>query len=111
MLTSAAPPLKALCFLHGLHDVFFRPSTQLNLGAHNALAVQRILKARYWMPTHDGAKKGGVLAAWLLRRRAITLEDALKCEANQDATSEDDDGSSLTGFENIGNGESKILEW
>ncbi|KAF1813889.1 hypothetical protein P152DRAFT_448274 [Eremomyces bilateralis CBS 781.70] len=113
ILSSASPPLKALCLLHGLHDIFLRPTNQLNLGGHNALATQRILKADYWMPTHDEVKIGGGVVAWLLRRKIVSLEEALKTEAKHNADNGDNAGNDplYTSYQDVNNGESKILEW
>ena len=82
------PPLHALALLHGLHDVqipwagpfIHRGTQQLNLGAHNALKLQRQIQAKYWLTTHDEVKKGGGLVGMILRRKQYTLEDALEKE-------------------------------
>ena len=84
---SCKPPLKTLALLHGLHDVqipwagpFSSGTQQLNLGAHNALKLQRQIQAKYWLSTHDEVKKGGGLVGLILRRKVVTLEDALEGE-------------------------------
>jgi hypothetical protein len=81
------PPLQTLALLHGLHDVqipwtgpFSSGTQQLNLGAHNAVKLQRQIKAKYWLSTHDEVKKGGGLVGLILKRDVITLEDAIKAE-------------------------------
>jgi hypothetical protein len=106
------PPLTTLAFLHGLHDVSISTAQQLNLGAKSGLLAQRVLRAKYWVGTHDEIKKGGGLIGWFLRRKIWTLEDALK-EAKLEA---DELGGTFrdtfedTKFEEVRNGESRVLE-
>ncbi|KAF2127878.1 hypothetical protein P153DRAFT_432322, partial [Dothidotthia symphoricarpi CBS 119687] len=66
-IATADPPLRTLAFLHGLHDVSISAAQQLNLGAMNGVLAQRVLRARYWVATHDEVKKGGGLVSWFLR--------------------------------------------
>ncbi|KAF2246587.1 hypothetical protein BU26DRAFT_49730 [Trematosphaeria pertusa] len=106
-IAEADPPLHTLAFLHGLHDVSISSAQQLNLGAKNGLLAQRILRAKYWVGTHDEVKKGGGLVAWFLRRKIWTIEDALK-EARADVDGEDEFED--VRFEEVSNGESRILE-
>ncbi|KAH8728286.1 hypothetical protein GQ44DRAFT_609196, partial [Phaeosphaeriaceae sp. PMI808] len=107
-ITTADPPLHTLAFLHGLHDVSISAAQQLNLGAKNGLLAQKILKAKYWIATHDEVKKGGGLISWWLRRKAWTLEDALnEAKAELGADAEDFDN---VRFQEVANGESQILE-
>lgn len=85
LIPKASPAISTLAFLHGLHNVRVgtasgRTALQSNLGAHNGLQAQRILKASYWAATHDEVKKGGGLVAWFLQRDALTLKDALDRE-------------------------------
>ncbi|KAF2033056.1 hypothetical protein EK21DRAFT_98611 [Setomelanomma holmii] len=114
-IATADPPLRTLAFLHGLHDVSISAAQQLNLGAKNGLLAQRILKAKYWVATHDEVKKGGGFISWWLRRKAWTLEDALK-EAKAEMDGEDarvgDAGDEFEDvrFQDMSNGESRILE-
>lgn len=80
----------------------------------NALLAQRILRAKYWIATHDEVKKGGGLVSWFLRRKIWTLEEALE-EARIEALrggkmDMDEDGFEDVHFEEVGNGESRILE-
>ena len=46
-VSTAEPHIEVLAFLHGLHDVSLKWTKQLNLGAHNALKAQRLLRAKY----------------------------------------------------------------
>lgn len=116
-IATADPPLHTLAFLHGLHDVAIGAAQQLNLGAKNGLLAQRILKAKYWVATHDEVKKGGGFISWWLRRKAWTLEDALK-EARKEMDGDDTHMQGNDGwdefedirFQNMANGESRILE-
>ncbi|KAI9660736.1 MAG: hypothetical protein M1831_003428 [Alyxoria varia] len=51
---------------------------QLNLGAHNGLALQRTLRAKYWIGTHDEVKRArGVVGQWLLRRKVLDVAEAV----------------------------------
>jgi hypothetical protein len=117
-IAKAEPPLHTLAFLHGLHSVSISSAQQLNLGAKNGVQAQRILRAKYWVATHDEVKKGGGFVSWFLKRRVWTLEDALR-EARKD-----DKGDAVQGngwgcardefedvrFQEMRNGESRVLE-
>jgi hypothetical protein len=108
----ADPPLHTLAFLHGLHDVAIGSAQQLNLGAKNGLLAQRILRAKYWVATHDEIKKGGGFIGWFLRRKVWTLEEALKdaaIEAEQRGEMDIEEFEDVH-FEDVGNGESRVLE-
>lgn len=75
--------------------------------------AQRILRAKYWVATHDEVKKGGGLVAWFLRRKIWTLEDALeaaRAEVEGEDTDMDSDEFAGVKLEDIGNGESRVLE-
>ena len=106
-LATADPELRILAFLHGLHDVSISAAQQLNLGAKNGVLAQRMLKARYWVATHDEVKKGGGFVSWFLKRRVWTIGDALR-EAEREGgwKGEFED----VRFKDLGNGESMILE-
>lgn len=114
-IATADPPLHTLAFLHGLHDVSISAAQQLNLGAKNGVLSQRVLKAKYWIATHDEVKTGGGIISWFLRRKIWTLEDAL-----EDARADMGDGNTDTHgyrddfedvhFQDMANGESRILE-
>lgn len=98
--------------MHGLHDVRISAAQQLNLGAKNGILAQRILRAKYWVGTHDEVKVGGGLVGWFLRRQVWTLEDALKAvEAEGSGRAGGPAGEfEHVRFEEVGNGESRILE-
>jgi hypothetical protein len=72
-----------------------------------------MLDARYWVSTHDEVKKGGGLVGWFLRRKVLSLEEALKEEESRVNGVE---GGVKKGriedirFEEVGNGESRVLE-
>ncbi|KAK7181921.1 hypothetical protein DPSP01_009518 [Paraphaeosphaeria sporulosa] len=112
-IATSDPPLNTLAFLHGLHDVSISAAQQLNLGAKNGVLAQRMLRAKYWVGTHDEVKKGGGLISWFLRRKIWTLEDALKVAkavVDSETTEQDGDEFKHVYFEDVGNGESRILE-
>ena len=114
-IAKADPELKVLAFLHGLHDVSISAAQQLNLGAKNGVLAQKMLRAKYWVATHDEVKKGGGFISWFLRRKVWTVEDALR-----EARSEETGGYGGAGwgadefedvhFKDMENGESMILE-
>jgi hypothetical protein len=76
-LSTASPKVSTLALLHGLHDVSIDWGQQLNLGAHNGLAAQKVLDAKWWIGTHDEDKKGGGVVSWFLRRKKIPIQDAM----------------------------------
>lgn len=106
-IASACPRIRTLALLHGLHDVRVRPGLRINLGAHNGLQAQRVLEAKYWVGTHDEVKPGKGVIEWLLRRREVTVNDALKEE--QKGENESEEKRNVRCVE-LGNGESLVLE-
>ncbi|KAG9942344.1 hypothetical protein KCU85_g9264, partial [Aureobasidium melanogenum] len=118
LVTKANPPIKTLAFLHGLEDITLGAAQRLNLGAHNGLKAQRKLKASYWIATHDEDKKGTGIVGWLLRRKKISVKDAVEAERKRrtDSSSEDMACDEVLGsFEgvnwaDVGNGESLVLQ-
>lgn len=77
--------IKTLALLHGLHDVRIWMTAQLNLGALNGVQAARASGARYWIATHDEAKKGGGFISMLLRRKTYSMKDAVEPDKQQDA--------------------------
>lgn len=120
LITDAAPPIRTLAFLHGLHNVRVgtasgRTALQSNLGAHNGLKAQRILNAKYWIGTHDEIKKGGGLVSWFLQRDVISVKDALdeerKIKGSEIGVADEElvDAFEGTNWVDLGNGESRVL--
>lgn len=109
-LTTASPPVQTLALLHGLHDITLTSKAQLNLGAHNGLKVQRILKAKYWIATHDEIKVGGGIVSWFLNRKTITLREVLEREGEEHNDEAGLAALAEVNFVDISNGESLILE-
>ena len=112
LLPSAAPGIKTLALLHGLHDIKISVK-QLNLGAHNGLQAQRICQAKYWVSTHDEIKKGSGLIMPFLYRRVLTLQEAI--EEERRAKGRIPDESELSdvrdvAFVELSSGESLLLE-
>jgi hypothetical protein len=66
-----------------------------------------MLNAKYWVATHDEVKKGGGLVSWFLKRRVWTVKEAL-----EEARREEGGGEEFEDvrFEEVGNGESRVLE-
>ena len=102
---SALSPIHALntlALLHGLHDVRLDWRQQLNLGAHNGLAAQKTLRAKYWVGTHDEVKPGRGVVSWFLRRKVISVEEAVKSAGEGDMKGE-------LGWRELANGERLVL--
>ncbi len=117
-VANATPPIHTLAILHGLHDVSIGTQRQLNLGAHNGLAVQRLLRAQYWIGTHDEVKEASGLISWFLNRKTLSVQDALEEEerkaagfsdGNFEQCKKDTEKWKNPRFINIGNGESAVL--
>lgn len=114
-IATADPPLQTLAFLHGLHDVSISAAQQLNLGARNGVLAQGILKAKYWVATHDEVKKGGGLISWFLNRKIWTVDEALKAVSQGMYMGYGNPYGHSNQFEDVrfqdmGNGESRVLE-
>jgi len=112
-MTPAIPSVKTLALLHGLHDINISITKQLNLGAHNGLRVQRLLKAKYWVGTHDEVKRSGGFLAPFLRRKVLTFQEALEKEKNERGlVSDQSDLADMKGvrFAALQSGESLLLE-
>jgi hypothetical protein len=107
-LTKTSPPIQTLCLIHGLHDVSLKMTQQLNLGAHNGLKIQRSLKPKYWFGTHDEVKKAGGVIKLILRRKIITVEEAIK--KGKESVKPHEGNLDEAIFEYIGNGEHRILK-
>lgn len=112
-LPLAKPRVNTLALLHGLHDITINPFKQLNLGAHNGLQAQRTCGAKYWISTHDEVKTGGGVIALFLKRKAISLQQAMEREREEKGDISDEsifaDIKGVT-FADLGNGESILLE-
>ncbi|KAG4424195.1 hypothetical protein IFR04_002599 [Cadophora malorum] len=110
-VAKASPAIRTLALLHGLQDISL--GAQLNMGAHNGLKVQRLLGAKYWVGTHDEVKRGGGIVSWFLDRKTISLKEAI--EKEKEERGDEMKGSAVEGlkevrFEDLGNGESLVLE-
>ena len=75
-VTQARPEIRTLALLHGLFTVSILNVNTINLGAPNGIQVQRLLRPKYWMRTHDEDKKGEGLIGIMLRKKKWTLDDA-----------------------------------
>lgn len=108
-----ASGIRTLGLLHGLRDVRIWMTAQLNLGALNGIEAVRATGAKYWIATHDEAKRGGGLISWLLQRTTYTLRDAVQAEEAKQMMAEKDvevpSGSSYD-FVELGSGEALILK-
>lgn len=109
-LPTANPPVDVLALLHGLHDVSIGAWVKgqfSNLGAHNGLRVQRLVRAKYWIGTHDEQKTAGGFVGFFLRRRAVTLKEALEKEAEEQRNRTA--GLQTVEVVELGNGDSLVL--
>lgn len=82
----------------------------LNLGAKNGVRAQRVLRAKYWVATHDEVKSGGGFISWFLRRKVWTLEEALSEALKEVRGAEPEAEWEDVRFQEVGNGESRVLE-
>lgn len=109
-IATADPALHTLAFLHGLHAVSISAAHTLNLGAKNGVRAQRVLRAKYWVATHDEVKSGGGFISWFLRRKVWTLEEALSEALKEVRGAEPEAEWEDVRFQEVGNGESRVLE-
>lgn len=100
--------LKTLALLHGLHDVRIWMTAQLNLGALNGIQAVRASGAKYWIATHDEAKRGGGFISWLLQRTTHNLRDAVEAEKEKAKGADNEDGSGYE-FVELGSGDGLVL--
>lgn len=114
-----ASGIKTLALLHGLDDIRIWMTAQLNLGALNGIQAVRASGARYWIATHDEAKRGGGFISWLLRRTTYSLRDAVQAEeerkrgevvaAVDDGKEDEEDPGQSYEFVELGSGDVFIL--
>ncbi|KAG9245488.1 hypothetical protein BJ878DRAFT_533864 [Calycina marina] len=109
-LADASPKVDTLALLHGLHDIKLVAKAQLNLDAYNGLKIQRKLKSKYWVGTHDEVKLGSGIVSWFLDRKVITVREALQREGEENGGDAELAALAEVNFKNISNGECLILE-
>ncbi|MCJ1281083.1 hypothetical protein MMC26_000401 [Xylographa opegraphella] len=111
VLSQAAPPIRTLALLHDYNEVDLSILTRLNLGIHNGLKAQRMCNARYYIGTHDEAKQGKGILLPFLRRKELTIQDALEKEQVENGNAANHfSHERQTKFLALGNGESLLLE-
>lgn len=101
-----AAGIKTLALLHGLDNVRIWMMAQLNLGALNGIQAVKASGAKYWISTHDEAKKGGGLISWLLQRTTYSMKDAIEAEEVKAGGDQDDTGYE---FVELGSGDGLVL--
>lgn len=89
------------------------------MGVYNGLKAQRVLKAKYWVGTHDEVKEGRGLVDFFIKREVKTIKEALELEREQRqkgehvvANSERDavlESFDDTKWLDLRNGESRVL--
>ncbi|ROW08416.1 hypothetical protein VMCG_03104 [Cytospora schulzeri] len=100
--------IKTLALLHGLHNVRIWMTAQLNLGALNGIQAVRASGARYWIATHDEAKRGGGFISWLLQRTTYSLRDVVEADKAKDTGDADGDSADYK-FLELGSGDGLVL--
>ena len=120
------PPISFLALLHGLHEVYIG-GPQINLGGFNGASLVERLHMKYWLRTHDEVKNGSGFIGYILSRKVIGWNEALKQaeglgNGNEKGSSGDGaDGVKLARstdqaevedvqFVKIGNGECMVLD-
>lgn len=103
-----AAGIKTLALLHGLDDIRIWMTAQLNLGALNGIQAVRASGAKYWVATHDEAKKGGGFISWLLQRTTYSLRDAVEAEEAKAQGAEVNESPDYE-FVELGSGDGLIL--
>jgi len=76
-------------------------------------AILWLLKAKYWVGTHDEVKRSGGFLAPFLRRKVLTFQEALEKEKNERGlVSDQSDLADMKGvrFAALQSGESLLLE-
>jgi hypothetical protein len=104
-----ASGVSTLGLLHGLHDVRIWMTAQLNLGALNGIEAVRACGAKYWIATHDEAKRGGGLISWLLQRTTYTVRDAVQAEEARQMAEEEGKASAESNYESVALGSGEAL--
>lgn len=89
------------------------------MGVYNGLKAQRVLKAKYWVGTHDEVKEGRGLVGFFIKREVKTIKEALELEREQRQKGEHGVANSerdavLESFDDtkwldLRNGESRVL--
>ncbi|MCJ1309643.1 hypothetical protein MMC25_003303 [Agyrium rufum] len=102
-LLDARPRIQPSVILHGMDEIGAL-GQKISLGARNGLEVQRLCKAKYFLPTHDEVKKAGGIFAPFMRRKVLTYDDILaEARAPKDGWTEN------MRFVALKNGESLVL--
>jgi hypothetical protein len=68
------------------------------------------VRAKYWVGTHDELKIGGGVVARFLRRKTISIQDALDQEKQHQQTTDFEADLAGTAYVDLANGESMLLE-
>ncbi|KAF2788838.1 hypothetical protein K505DRAFT_328641 [Melanomma pulvis-pyrius CBS 109.77] len=100
--TKSEPPIRVTAFLAALHDSF-AVGRRTTLGVKGGLALERILKPKYWIPTHDGVLRYWGAFMWLAAVHDVwrTLESGLEEEGK---------GGERPNLVNVKNGELFVVE-
>ena len=80
------------------------------VGAHNGLKLQRMTRAKYWIGTHDEVKRGRGIVSWFLKRKVLSVREALERELEEKGEKVDEGVLDDVSFVELGNGESLLLE-
>lgn len=96
-----------LCSMHGLSPAW--SPQQVNLGVQNGYALSKMLRPRYWVPTHDEELTYTGFIGWFQSRLQKTLEDIIR--SSDDITTSIDEELKIAGttMKELGNGETFCL--
>lgn len=83
LLHEAQPKIEVLGILHALHDSLAYGVKQ-TLGVEGGLKLEREVRPKYWIKTHDQLFIYSGLVSWIIRETERTLESALVLEKNED---------------------------
>lgn len=103
----ATDPTKGslLCSMHGLAPAW---SPQLvNMGVQNGYELSKLLKPKYWIPTHDEELTYTGFIGWMQTKVQKTLQDVIR--SNEDTTVDEELKGAGTTMRELGNGETFCL--
>lgn len=100
--------INTLALLHGWHSVRIPMVQQLNRGALMGIQAVECSQAKYWIPTHDEAKRSRGLVAPFLRRTKYSVEEAVENERKKPHDMED--GLMESTFVDLGSGDGLVLD-
>lgn len=103
----ATDPVKGslLCNMHGFSPAW--APVPINLGVQNGYMLSKMLKPRYWVPTHDEVLTYTGFLGWLQTKVQKTLQDVVRL--NEEGTIEEELKKAGITIRELGNGETFCL--